>query len=240
MDSSTQDSASNSKRRMFPKRLFKGVLVLGLLGSIGLAWSRAQIKTQPPIREADGLPFYNSEDFTPHWIPNNDPVLKTFHKVGAFSLTDQQGRKVTETALKNKVAVVNFFFPACHGVCPLTMKHLSKVQTAYNQDKNVVVLSFSLTQDPPTELAEYAEHHNFHGKNWHFLAGDLQKVYAFARSSFFADEDLGKKPQAKDFLHTENFFLVDTKGHIRGLYSGSLPRDVEQLVQDVKTLEKES
>jgi protein SCO1/2 len=43
----------------------------------------------------------------------------------------------------------------------------------------------------------------------------------------------------EDFLHTENFVLIDKDRHIRGIYNGLNKTDVQQLIADVKTLKKE-
>lgn len=41
-------------------------------------------------------------------------------------------------------------------------------------------------------------------------------------------------------LHTENFFLVDRKGHLRGLYNGVMPTEIDRLIEDIMVLQKES
>ena len=42
-----------------------------------------------------------------------------------------------------------------------------------------------------------------------------------------------------DFLHTENFVLIDKNGHIRGIYNGLNPNDIIQLIANIKTLKNE-
>ncbi|MGK0307500.1 MAG: protein SCO1/2, partial [Urechidicola sp.] len=43
-----------------------------------------------------------------------------------------------------------------------------------------------------------------------------------------------------DFLHTENFLLIDKKKHIRGIYNGLNRASIAQLIIDIKTLQKEN
>jgi len=43
-----------------------------------------------------------------------------------------------------------------------------------------------------------------------------------------------------EFLHTENFVLVDKHRHIRGIYSGLNKTAIAQLIADIETLKKES
>ena len=59
-----------------------------------------------------------------------------------------------------------------------------------------------------------------------------------ARKSYFAvieDGDGGKD----DFIHTEQFILVDKEYRIRGFYDGTNKKDMEKLKQDVFLLRVE-
>ena len=42
-----------------------------------------------------------------------------------------------------------------------------------------------------------------------------------------------------DFLHTENFVLIDKNKHIRGIYNGLNKTSIKQLIADIRTLKKE-
>jgi protein SCO1/2 len=42
-----------------------------------------------------------------------------------------------------------------------------------------------------------------------------------------------------DFIHTQNFALIDTKKNIRGFYDGTDKKDVQRLIKDIKILLKE-
>ena len=59
------------------------------------------------------------------------------------------------------------------------------------------------------------------------------------RKSYFADENLGVQKGENDFLHTENFILVDKNLRIRGIYNGTLSLEIEQLIKDIRALQKE-
>jgi len=39
-----------------------------------------------------------------------------------------------------------------------------------------------------------------------------------------------------DFIHTENFVLIDFNGHIRGIYNGLNKASVNQLIADIGQL----
>lgn len=58
------------------------------------------------------------------------------------------------------------------------------------------------------------------------------RIYGLKRANLcFSFED--------ESLHTENFILVDTEKHIRGIYNGLNRTSVNQLIADIKTLQKE-
>ena len=59
------------------------------------------------------------------------------------------------------------------------------------------------------------------------------------RNHYFVENDLGEVKNVDDFLHTENFVLIDKNKHIRGIYNGLNKTDVQQLIADVKTLKEE-
>jgi protein SCO1/2 len=42
-----------------------------------------------------------------------------------------------------------------------------------------------------------------------------------------------------DFIHTNNFVLVDKQLRIRGYYDGTSEKEVNQLISDIKRLQKE-
>ncbi|CAN0344778.1 unnamed protein product [Chrysoparadoxa australica] len=102
-----------------------------------------------------------------------------------------------------------------------------------------MILSHSVTPnyDSVPVLKEYARMKNIVEGKWHLLTGDRDEIYALGRNSYFAEEDLGLAKDPDDFLHTENFILVDGNRHIRGIYNGLNKTAIQQLIIDIKTLE---
>lgn len=64
-------------------------------------------------------------------------------------------------------------------------------------------------------------------------------IYDLGRNQYFAEEDQGLTKDFDDFLHTENFLLIDKERHIRGIYNGLRKNDIQQLIADIETLKKE-
>lgn len=187
---------------------------------------------------SDELPYYNSAEFTPHWLAADSDALVDFHRIPAFSFTNQDGDKVSEKEVQQKVYVASFFFSTCPGICPTLQSKLSSVQEAYLDNEEVVILSHSIrpSTDTPEILQDYAKRNGVIGGKWHLLTGPQANIYELARSAYFANEDLGSIQDLADFLHTENLLLIDKDRHIRGVYNGLSSSSVGHLLEDIDRL----
>lgn len=190
--------------------------------------------TTPPAAERT-LPFYDSPEFTPKWPTDGTQV---WHQVRPFRLIDQRNAPFTEADLEGRIAVVDFFFTSCPAICPLMATSMGDVQKAFLDDDRVVLLSHSVTPDTdtPEVLAEYAAAHGVNGDKWKLLTGPKSEIYDLGRRSYFVDEDLGGARNEDDFLHTENFILIDGQRRIRGIYNGLDPDSIRSLIADIKVL----
>jgi len=90
--------------------------------------------------------------------------------------------------------------------------------------------------DSVSVLKNYAEVHQINDQQWNLLTGDTEQIYRLARQSFFAEKEIGLNRSTDEFLHTENFILVDGKGHIRGVYNGTIGLEMVRLTEDIRTL----
>ncbi|APZ48135.1 SCO family protein [Polaribacter reichenbachii] len=186
------------------------------------------------------LPYYNEASFTPKWIASNSDELKKFHKIPDFEFINQNGETITQKIFENKIYVTDFFFTTCPGICPMMTKNMHLVQEAFKNDDTVLMLSHSVTPtiDSVPQLKKYAIDKNI-GKNWHLVTGNKKEIYDLGRTAYFVENDLGEPKGINDFLHTENFILVDKNKHIRGIYNGLNKNSVKQLIADIKALKKE-
>ena len=186
------------------------------------------------------LPYYNEASFTPKWIATKSAILKSFHKIPYFSLTNQDGKNITHKTFEEKIYVANFFFTTCPGICPRMTTNMDIIQQEFIKDTSVLLLSHSVTPtiDSVAQLKKYALDKNI-SKNWHLVTGDKKEIYNLGRQAYFVEEDLGTPKGIDDFLHTENFVLVDKNKHIRGIYNGLNRNAVQQLIADIKTLQRE-
>lgn len=186
------------------------------------------------------LPFYNEASFTPKWLSSLDTDLDDFHSIPDFNFINQDGRVVNQNTFKNKIYVADFFFTTCPGICPKMTANMSIVADKFKNDTTVLFLSHSVTPliDSVAQLKKYALDKNI-GKNWHLVTGNKKEIYDLGRQAYFVEENLGEPKGLEDFLHTENFVLIDKNKHIRGIYNGLNKNSVMQLIEDIKTLKKE-
>jgi protein SCO1/2 len=183
------------------------------------------------------LPYYTSAEFTPVW--SKQEGVK--HVIQPFSLTDQDGKKVTEKTFAGHIYVANFFFVSCPGICPRMSGNLKTLQEVFRDDPDVLFLSHSVTpeMDSVPMLKGYAARHEVISGKWHLVTGDRAAIYGLARHSYFADESKNVPENTGDFLHTEKMFLVDKTGHLRGVYNGVLPAEMERIKEDIRLLKTE-
>src|SRR5450631_3528422 len=77
---------------------------------------------------------------------------------GAFNLTDQDGRQVTEQDLLGKPSMVFFGFTSCPDVCPSTLLEITNWLSQLGADGdrfNVVFVSVDSEQDTPERMKLY-------------------------------------------------------------------------------------
>ena len=187
------------------------------------------------------LPYYNDESFTPHWITPNTEEEKQFHKIPDFKLVDQLGDTLTQKSFNNQIYITDFFFTSCPGICLKMTNNMTKVQEAFLDHPEVAILSHSVTPsiDSVSVLKTYAEKNGVIDSKWHLVTGDKTEIYNLGRNEYFVENDLGIPKDINDFLHTENFLLIDKNKHIRGIYNGLNRASIAQLITDTEALLKE-
>ncbi len=112
------------------------------------------------------------------------------------------------------------------------------LQDSFLNDNSVVLLSHSVTpnKDSVSVLDKYGKEYGVIPNKWHLLTGSRSEIYSLGRNSYFVEEDLGLTKAENDFLHTENFVLIDKNKHIRGIYNGLNKTSVQQLIIDIRWL----
>lgn len=171
------------------------------------------------------------------------PVLgEAGHKAGSFSFLNQHGEKITEKEVEGKVAIAEYFFTRCAGICPIMNKNLAKIHETFKDRSDFVILSHSVDpeRDSVTAMRNYAARFNATPPSWQFLTGDKYSLYKAAREDYLlAVEDTVTTTLEEDFIHTEFVTLLDKQRRIRGFYNATDSLSVEKLKKDLTTLFKE-
>ncbi|QRM88824.1 redoxin domain-containing protein [Lacinutrix sp. WUR7] len=186
------------------------------------------------------LPIYQPALVNPELVDSTMQYVKKYHKIADFSLTNQNGKTITQEDYKDKIYVADFFFTTCQTICPVMTDNMNQIQKEILNDDDVMLLSHSVTPkiDSVAQLKRYALKKGVNDAKWNLVTGDKKQIYALARKSYLAVKTFGNG-DAYDMIHTENFILVDKKRQIRGFYDGTNLEEIEQLIQDIKILKKE-
>ena len=189
------------------------------------------------LKPSDELRIFHPKDLDARLV---DPAVRNKegeHRIMDFALVDQLGRTITLNDLGDRIIVSDFFFTTCATICPKMTTQMERVREAFKTDDRIVLLSHSVTpeMDSVPVLADYAALHQADPERWHFLTGPRKQIYALARRSYFACLEEGDGGP-DDFVHTENFVLVDPQRRIRGFYDGTNAKEVDQLIADIRKL----
>ncbi len=182
------------------------------------------------------LPVYFAYDSTE---TERGYIITDAHKIPPYTLTDQTGAEFNSTKFDSSFKVYDFVFTRCGSICPQMTTQLIRVQEAFKNDPDVVLIS--LTVDPEHDTSEvlqqYAKQYQAIPGKWFFLTGEKDSIYTLGQREFYLtakqnEEDL------TDFLHSERIVLVDKNGWIRGYYKGTEEKDVDRLITELKVLQK--
>lgn len=203
--------------------------------------NNTQLSTMNQLDTTASLPFFNQPDWTPEWIGVSDTGYKKIHTIPAFSFIDQNGNLITEKTVQGKIYVANFFFTKCRSICPKMTSNMFQLQEVFKMDTSIILLSHSVTPetDSVSILRKYALDNKVEAAKWHLLTGDKKEIYRLAKQQYFAGDTVGYYQSGNEFLHTENFILVDKHRRIRGVYNGTLLVEIDRIKQDINLLKKE-
>ena len=186
-----------------------------------------------------GVFLYALMQFIPGFGEVKLPVLSY---VQPFSFHDQEGKLFTEREASGKVVVAEYFFTTCTGICPMMNTNMKKIYSAFNKEKNFMILSH--TVDPETDsvgrLKHYADSIGASTPVWHMLTGRKDSLYNAARVSYLLDDPKNNNDRIENqFIHTQFFALVDKQGRVRKIYDGLKKNELEELKGDITTLLQE-
>jgi protein SCO1 len=212
-----------------------------LLVIVGAGIPFAYLYMQPTPKP---LPIINPVDVNDSLV-DADLLRKGFgHTIADFEFTNQDGKSFSSKEIEGKIWVAEYFFTTCGSICPKMNKQMIRVQDHFKTDKELVILSFTVNPEVDTvaQMKRHADQLGAMLPQWQLLTGKKDDLYALARKSFFLlkpaeAENMGDA--GNDFIHTNNFVLVDQQQRIRGYYDGTNAKEVDQMMLDIHRLEQE-
>lgn len=214
----------------------------------------------------DMPPYFKGADLDPYWPPENaarpaEAVLPELRRLRGIRFEDHTGRARSAEELRGRYTLVYFFFVRCPGICPLLTRNVQQFVERLPDAGELQLLSITVTPelDRPADLRAYRKRYGILRDNWIFLTGQRADIYALARAEFNADVRAGRAdggnadssnanepglpPEGEltaedlaDFVHTENVFLLDREGFLRGAYRARGSGDLDRLRADLAQL----
>ena len=212
-------------------------LKIGILATIFFSGIFLAYQIVKPERS---LPIYNPSNLDRRLVADELQRKGTNHRVLPFELVNQYGDTITEEVVKGKIYVADFFFTVCPDICRDMAAQKRRLQDVLKDEKDFTILSHSVTPvyDSVPVIKAYADKQGAIPGKWHILTGDKPQIYKLARESYFAVLDEGGTGDESDFIHTENFVLIDREKRIRGFYDGTSAEDVDRLIEDYYILKE--
>ncbi|MGY0425671.1 MAG: SCO family protein [Polaribacter sp.] len=218
----------------FFKKSLPTLIFLIVFSAISLPIFYYLVKVNPRLK------IYNPADVNPQLVDKSMLRIQKNHTIADFKLINQNGDTITNKDYKGKIYVADFFFTRCKTICPVMAFNMAELQEYYKNDDDIMFLSHSVTPfiDSVSVLKAYAKEKGVLDGKWNVTTGSKKEIYQLARKSYFAVLDEGDGG-VNDFIHTEQFILVDKERRIRGYYDGTEKKDMEKLKKDIVLLKKE-
>ncbi len=202
------------------------IIAISYLCFLGLAACDMQPKNE-------NLPIYGRKEI----LDNGDTL---YHRIADFQFVNQDSAIITQEAVEGKIYIADFFFTSCPTICPIMKTQMLRVYEQIKDNPDVLIISHTIDpkHDTVAVLKEFAERLGVKSEKWHFLTGDKTDIYKLGQTSYMvtAVEDAEEEG---GFLHSGAFILVDKERRVRGLYDGTVPEKVDELMVDLKKLLKE-
>ena len=219
----------------------KRLLVFLMLLTLAIGFAYWMTLNQQPEKV---LPIINPKDVKPEMVDAELLNRGMGHRIGKFAFQNQFGDTITLEDVRGNVFVVEYFFTTCGTICPRMTEQMTRVQKRFKGNDQVKLLSFTVNPDYDgvDVMQAYAEKHGAEPNQWHFLTGRKEDLYHLARTSFFVlkpAEAANLGDAGSDFIHTNNFVLVDKQLRIRGYYDGTSISEVNELMEDIAFLLKQ-
>jgi protein SCO1 len=210
------------------RRLAIGLALLGL-------WSACK-----PGADKKALPILGSRTSVNKTVDGKAVTDTIYQTIPKFKFVNQYGDSISNKSLDGDIYVADFFFTTCPSICPVMARNMLTVYNTFKNTGDFKIISHTIDpkHDSVPELKKYADKLGVTGNTWWFLQGKKEDTYAIAEKSYLVAVKRDSTA-AGGYIHAGYFVLVDKQKRIRGAYDGTDPKQVDQLIADIKTLQAE-
>ncbi|MDH5736646.1 MAG: SCO family protein [Gammaproteobacteria bacterium] len=134
--------------------------------------------------------------------------------ISELRFINEQGVSVSMADLRGKPLVISMIFTSCYQICPMTIRHLSKVvdkarDVLGEESFNVAVIGFDTQNDNPLAMKYFARQQGIDDKNWNLLSASPDTIATLSKELGFL---FFTAPNGFD--HVVQATVVDANGEI--------------------------
>ena len=166
---------------------------------------------------------------------DRDARLKEGDGMPSFSLTNQNGERVSLDTFRGQPFVLTFVFTRCPvpNFCPRMSNNFEELQAAIKSGTGTLATThlLSITLDPdydtPKILSDYAAFHNADPKIWTFATGDGKEIDSLTRAF-----SVYRQNEGGTISHGLATASIDRDGRIERIWRGNAwtPAEVTQAI----------
>jgi len=186
------------------------------------------------------LPIYGQRQPVTKTVNGKTVVDTVYQTIPKFAFINQYGDSITNKSLDGDIYVADFFFTTCPSICPVMHRNMLEVYNAFKNAGDFKIISHTIDpkHDSVAVLKKYADKLGISGNTWWFLQGNKEATYQLGERSYLVAIKQTDGSQG-GYVHQGWFVLIDKQKRIRGSYDGTDPKQVAQLIEDIKTLRSE-
>jgi len=151
---------------------------------------------------------------------------------GAFTMTEQDGRTVTEAAFKGEPLLVFFGYTHCPDVCPTSLFQISEIFKAMGSDKKIQALFITIdpARDTPPVMKDYLS--SFDPRIVGLTGDDAQTIAVERAFKVYAKKAPSAKGDDYTMDHTAVVYLLDKQGRFVNAFD--LERPPQEAAKDLE------
>jgi protein SCO1/2 len=168
--------------------------------------------------------------------PEHSARLKEGDEMPSFSLTNENGERISLDTFRGQCFVLTFVFTRCPlpNFCPRMSNNFEELQAAIKTGSGLLAKTrlLSVTLDPdydtPKILSDYAAFHHADPKIWTFATGDEKEIDSLTRAF-----SVYRQTEGGTISHGLATALINSDGRIERIWRGNAwaPAEVIQAIQ---------